>query len=80
MENRSQDNAVSIVTGCGLDWNRAELKSWQDFSPVYIIQTHPASYPVATEGQGMKLTTHLQLVPRSKIWGAMPPLPCVFMA
>jgi hypothetical protein len=43
---------------------------------------HPASYPVGTRGsfsggkvaRGMKLTTHLHLVLRSRMRGAIPPL------
>jgi hypothetical protein len=45
---------------------------------------HPASYSMGTWGQsgrGVKLTTHLYLVPRSRMRGATPPLPqYVFMA
>jgi hypothetical protein len=47
---------------------------------------HPASYPMGTggwkqSGQGVKLTTHLHLVPRSGMRGAIPPLSqYVFMA
>jgi hypothetical protein len=33
----------------------------------------------AIPGMGVKLTTHLHLVPRSRMCGAVPPLPNVFM-
>jgi hypothetical protein len=44
---------------------------------------HPASYPMGTRGsfpggksgRYVKLTTHLHLVPKSRIRGAIPPLP-----
>jgi len=45
---------------------------------------HPASYPVDTStlspevnGWGMKLTTHLCLVPSLRTYGAIPPFPHV---
>jgi hypothetical protein len=40
--------------------------------------SHPASYPMGTRGsfpRGVKLTTHLHPVPRSRMHGAIPPLP-----
>jgi hypothetical protein len=64
-----------------------------NFSPYHHVQTgsgaHKASYPVCTRGSFpagkavgfVKLTTHLHLVPRSRIRGAVTPLPQnVFMA
>jgi hypothetical protein len=51
--------------------------------------THPASYPMGTgglfprvqSGRGVKLTTHLHLVPRLRMREAIPPLPSyVFVA
>jgi hypothetical protein len=44
---------------------------------------HPASFPMGTgvsfprglSGQAVKLTTHLQLLPRSRKRGSIPPLP-----
>jgi hypothetical protein len=53
----------------------------------HCVQTdsgvHPASYPMGTRdsfprglsGRSVKLTTHLHLVPRSKMLGATSPLP-----
>jgi len=64
-----------------------------DFQPglgifLFSIQTgsgaHPASYPLGTGDSfpgGVKLTTCLLLVPRSRMCGAIPPAPqYVFMA
>jgi hypothetical protein len=46
--------------------------------------THQASYRMGTRGgagRGVKLTTHLHVVPRSRMRGARPPLPqYVFIA
>jgi len=37
---------------------------------------NPASYPVGTgDSQGMKLTTHLHLVPRLRMYGVVLPIP-----
>jgi hypothetical protein len=58
-----------------------------NFSLHHRVQTgsgaQPASYPMGTRGsfsggrngRGVKLTTHLHLVPRSRMRGAIPPLP-----
>jgi len=53
---------------------------------MYYVQTgsgaHPDSYPMGIRGSfhggkgwGMKLTTHLHLVPRSRMHGAIPTFP-----
>jgi hypothetical protein len=45
------------------------------------IQWVPGALSLGQNGQGVKLTTHLHLVPRSRMCGAIPPLPqYVFMA
>jgi hypothetical protein len=65
-------------------------RGWE-FSFHHDFQTctgaHPASYPMGARdscgqnGQGVKLTTHLHLVRRSRMHGAVPPLlQYVFMA
>jgi hypothetical protein len=84
-------------TGAGIaQWCSARLRAgWSgirvpagggNFS-LHRVQTssgaHPASYPMGTRGSfpGMKLTTHIHLVPRSRLRGAIPPLPhYAFMA
>jgi hypothetical protein len=62
-----------------------------NFSLHHRVQTgsgaHPASYPMGTRdsfpggwsGRGVNLTTHLHLVPRSRMRGAIPPLQYAFM-
>jgi hypothetical protein len=59
----------------------------ENFSPHHRVQTgsgtHPASYPMGARGsfpgakasEASKLTTHLHLVPRSRMRGAITPLP-----
>jgi hypothetical protein len=65
----------------------SEFESWygQDFSPPHIIHTSsedhpPSAYPMGTggwgdSGEGVKLTNHLSLVPRSRIRESIHPLP-----
>jgi hypothetical protein len=55
----------------------------KDFSPLQVIQigsgAHPASYPMGNGGfstggligRGVKLTSHIQLVPRSRLRGSI---------
>jgi hypothetical protein len=62
-----------------VDWTfRVRSLAWQDFSRVCSVQTdsgtQPASYQMRTgdnprgySGRGLKLTTHLHLVPRSRM-------------
>jgi len=57
------------------------------FTPCHPVQigsgVRPAFHPMGTEGPfprikaggGMRLTTHLHLVPRLRMHGAIPPLP-----
>jgi hypothetical protein len=73
-------SSVSIVSGYGLDDRAIEVRSpaeAKDFSSNLCVQTgsgaRPGSYPIATggpflglkRGQGVTLTTHPYLVPRS---------------
>jgi hypothetical protein len=66
----------------------SEFESWweQEYSLLHVVQTgswaHPTSYPMGTGGSfpgdkvagSVKLTTHLQLVPRSRKRGSIDPL------
>jgi len=65
-------NRVGIVTSCrldGLDSNPGRDRKCPDCYGVY-----PASFSRGTRvhGQGMKLTTHLHLVPRLRMSGGVP--------
>jgi hypothetical protein len=77
--------------GYGLDHRGSRVRfpaGAGNFSFHHRVQTgsgaHPAFYPIGTGGSfpgGVKLTTYLHLVPRSRMRGAIPPLPqYVFMA
>jgi hypothetical protein len=77
---RSQDNTASILTRLHTNHNRGKR-----FSLLQDVQTgsgaHPASYGMGTgvlsweySSQGMKATTHLELVTRLKRSTAIPPL------
>jgi hypothetical protein len=45
------------------------------------IQWVPGALSLGVKRPGVMLTTHLHLVPRSRVCGAIPPLPqCAFMA
>jgi hypothetical protein len=71
---KNRDSSVGIAVGYGLDDRN-------------VSGAHPASYPEGTRGcfpgskaAGVKLTSHLHLLPRSRMRGAIPPLPrYVFM-
>jgi hypothetical protein len=82
---------IIIALGYRLDDrdSRVRFPAWAGkFSLHHPVQngsgTHPASYPMGTRGssgRGVKLTTHLHLVPRSRVSGTILPLPqYVFMA
>jgi hypothetical protein len=72
---QSRDSSVGIALGYGLN-DRGSRVRFQagtgNFSLHHRVQngsgTHPASYPMGARGSfpGVKLTTHLHLVPRSK--------------
>jgi hypothetical protein len=83
---KSRDSSVGIALGYGLDDRGSRVRFTAgagNFSLHHRVQNgsgaHPASYPMGT--RGVKLTTHLHLVPRSRMCGAIPPLPqYAFMA
>jgi hypothetical protein len=79
---RSRGSSVSIVSDNGLDDRAIEVRSPEEaegFSCSLCVQTssgvHPASYPMGTWGpslgvkcgQGVTVTTHPHLVPRSRM-------------
>jgi hypothetical protein len=70
-----RDSSVSIATAYGLGGRGSIPGKGKRCSLLHSVQTgsvaHPASYTMGTVGsfpgvnrQGMKLTTHLHLVPR----------------
>jgi hypothetical protein len=72
-------NGVGKLSRRAMGWTtRVPFPTVQDFSLLHSVYTgsgaHPASYPMGTGGsflvghscRGMKLTTHLRLVPRSR--------------
>jgi hypothetical protein len=73
---QSSDSSVRITLGYGLDGRSSRVRFLAgagNFSLHHRVQNgfgaHPALYPVGTRGfflWGVKLTTHLHLVPRSK--------------
>jgi hypothetical protein len=83
---------VDITLGYGLDVRGSRVRfpaGAGNFSLHHRVQNgsgaHPASYPMGTRvsfpggksGRGVKLTTHLHLVPRSKIewsYNSTPPI------
>jgi hypothetical protein len=80
---RSWDSSVIITTVCGLGL-MPRCPAVKNFSFLHSVQTdsetHPASYPMGTGsiGRGVKLTTHLHLMVRSrKVQHYLPPY--VFM-
>jgi hypothetical protein len=84
----SQDSSIGIATGYGLDdWGvrvRVPVGS-RIFSsprpdrlwgpPSFLHNGYRGLFPRRWSGQGVKLATHLQLVPRSKKRGSLHPLP-----
>jgi hypothetical protein len=86
---KSPDSSVGIALGYGLDDRGSRVQfpaGTGNFSLHHRVQNgsgaHPASYPTGTRvfpweksGRDVKLTTHLHLVPRPRIRGAIPPLP-----
>jgi hypothetical protein len=69
---------VGIATGLTAEGWEFESRYGQEFSLLHVVQTgsgvHPTSYPVRSggsfpageSGRGVKMTTHLQLVQRSR--------------
>jgi hypothetical protein len=86
---KSRDSSVGIALGYGLDDRSSRVRFLAgagSFSLHHRVQngsrTHPASHPMGArdsfpggKAAEMKLTTHLHLVPRSRMRGAIPPLP-----
>jgi hypothetical protein len=68
------------------DWWFNSGRIWEFFSsplhpdklwgpPSLLSNGYHGFFPCGKSGLGMKLTTHLHLVPRSRMHGAIPPLP-----
>jgi hypothetical protein len=86
---QSPDSSLGVALGYGLDDRCSRIRFPArpgNFSLHHRVQTgsgaHLASYPMGTgafslwqSGRDVKLTTHLHLVPRSRMRGAIPPLP-----
>jgi hypothetical protein len=76
---RSRDSVVSIAISYGLNDRGfgVRVSIWSRIFLFHVVQTgsgvHPAPFPMSTKG--VKLTTHLQLVPRSRKCGSTHPLP-----
>jgi hypothetical protein len=76
----SRDNAV-VETGYGLEGRvvgvRVPIRV--RFLPLHITASYPMDtggpFPGGTSGLGLKLNTHLQIVPSSRILGFTHPLP-----
>jgi hypothetical protein len=82
---RSRDSSVGIATGYGLEDGGVGVRVpvVQEFLLLRAVQTgsgdHPTSYTMGTggsflggkSGRGVKLTAHLQLVPRSGKCGSI---------
>jgi hypothetical protein len=86
----SRDSAVGIATGYGLYDSgvgvRVSVEATIFTSPCRLdrlLGVHPASYPMGTGGSflggkaagAVKLTTHFQLLPKSRKRGSIHPLP-----
>jgi hypothetical protein len=92
----SRDSSVGIALGYGLDDRGSRVRSPAgagNFSLHHRVQNGPGGpssllsngyqglFPWGQNGREVKPTTHLHLVPRSRIRGAIPPLPqYAFMA
>jgi hypothetical protein len=83
---KSLDSSVGIATGYGSTTEGSGFESlWrQKYCTLHAVQTgsgnHQASYPMGTGGKavgggGVKLTTHLELVPRLNTLGSIHPFP-----
>jgi hypothetical protein len=85
----SRDSVVGIATGYGLDDRgvvvRVPVGSRFSSSPCHpdrlwgppslLSNSHGGLFPRGWSGRDVKLTTHLQLVPRSRKCGSIHPLP-----
>jgi hypothetical protein len=93
---KSRDSSVGIALGYGLDDRGSRVRfpaGARNFSLHHRLQNGSGPPPlqpptqcvtgalsVGESGWGVKLTTHLHLVPKSRMSGAIPPLPqLVFM-
>jgi hypothetical protein len=79
---KSRDSSVGIATRLRPDDRSSRVRfpaGAGKFSLHHRVQrAQPASYTMGTwesSDQGVKLTTHLHLVPRPRMRGAIPPLP-----
>jgi hypothetical protein len=92
---KSRDSSVGVALGYRLDDRDSRVRfpaAAGNFSlhhrvqngsgtPQPPIQWVPGALSLGYSGRGMKLTTHIHLVPRSRMRGAIPPLPqYAFMA
>jgi hypothetical protein len=74
MENLHSDCATGWMIG-----GSSPGKGWKFFSPSQLGPTHPTiqgeagSLSLGQSGRGVKLPTHLHLVARSRMRGAIPP-------
>jgi hypothetical protein len=88
LEPACRDSVVRIVTGYGLDNQGVGIRvtvgariltsiSHRDRlwgTPSLLFNGHQGLFPRGESGRGVKLTTHLQLVPRLGIHGSIHPL------